>query len=208
MQIPTLQEARALLAEAGRMNPGPWVAHSENAARAARLLAAKVPGLDPDAAQVLGLLHDIGRRFGVTGNRHVPDGYRFCMAHGWADAARICLTHSFPVADIDACFGSWDLGCTAAQGQADRAFTAQTLAQAPCDDYDRLIQLCDSLAVPTGFCLMEKRWVDVVLRYGPNPLLVPKWKALYAIQHDFEARMGLSVYALLPGVKDNTFRDL
>ena len=34
------------------------------------------------------------------------------------------------------------------------------------DDYDRLIQLCDSLATDYGFVILEKRFVDVTRRYG------------------------------------------
>ena len=29
------------------------------------------------------------------------------------------------------------------------------VANAVHDDYDRLVQLCDALAMPTGFCLLE-----------------------------------------------------
>jgi hypothetical protein len=65
--------------------------------------------------------------------------------------------------------------------------------------------LCDSLALPSGFCLMEKRMVDVVMRYGTKPLTVPKWKAFFAIRDDFEREIGQSVYNLLPGVVENTF---
>ena len=52
---------------------------------------------------------------------------------------------------------------------------------------------------------MEKRWVNVVMRYGPNPYMVPKWKATYKIKEHFEKQMGVSVYEILPGVKENTF---
>ena len=31
-----------------------------------------------------------------------------------------------------------------------------------------LIQLCDGLALPNGFCLLEKRLLDVSMRYGCN----------------------------------------
>ncbi len=67
MTIPTLTQAQTLLAEAETRNPGPWVAHSINVARAAQLIAERHPDLDPDRAYILGLLHDIGRREGVTG---------------------------------------------------------------------------------------------------------------------------------------------
>ena len=75
------------------------------------------------------------------------------------------------------------------------------------DDYDRLIQLCDALALPTGFCLMEKRMVDVVLRHGTNEYMLPKWKATFDIKTYFEQIIQQSVYMVLPGVVQNTFRE-
>ncbi len=74
--------------------------------------------------------------------------------------------------------------------------------------YDRLIQLCDALALPNGFCLVEKRFVDVVLRYGPNAYVVPKWQATLAIKDEFESAIGSSIYNLLPGVVATTFGPL
>lgn len=68
-----------------------------------------------------------------------------------------------------------------------------------------LIQLCDALALPGGFCLIEKRLVDVALRHGTNPYTIPKWKAFLEIQREFEETIGGSIYALLPGVIENTF---
>ena len=56
-------------------------------------------------------------------------------------------------------------------------------------DYDRLIQLCDSIAIAIRrVCLMEKRLVDVVLRHGVNPLTVHKWKALMQIFEEFQIK--------------------
>lgn len=199
MLIPTLSHAQALLAEAGALNPGPWLAHSEYVADGARRIAARLPGLDPDAAYTLGLLHDIGRRAGVTGMRHVLDGYRYLAGLGYEDAACICMTHSFPNRDVREIFGAWD--CRAEE----LAVITDYLAAAHYDDYDRLIQLCDALALPSGFCLMEKRMLDVALRYGVTAYTVPKWQTKFAIKADFERRMGCSVYSLLPGVVENTF---
>ena len=51
--------------------------------------------MDAEKAYVLGLLHDIGRKFGVRHLGHVSDGYRFMMSLGYDEAAKICLTHSF-----------------------------------------------------------------------------------------------------------------
>ena len=198
LKIPSVAEAERLLAEAADANPGPWVMHSRYVAQAAQVIA-RDAALDGDAAYVLGCLHDIGRRAGVTGTRHILDGYRYLLALGYDDAARICLTHSFPLQHVEAIYGQADW--SAEDGQ----FVADTLAGIEYTDYDRLIQLCDSLALPTGFCLIEKRFVDVVLRYGSNDYTVPKWQATLAIKDQFEKIIGGSIYNLLPGVVATTF---
>lgn len=200
MRIPDRATAEALLDEAGVHNPGPWVVHSQRVAEAAEAIAACLPGLAPDVAYILGLLHDMGRRAGVTGMRHVLDGYRFLADRGYEDAARINMTHSFAVKDLRAIFGEWD--CTSDELNFIEAY----LARVEYDDYDRLIQLCDSLAMAEGFVLMEKRMLDVALRYGGiSDYTLEKWRATFSIKHDFEHRMGRSVYGLLPGVVENTF---
>jgi hypothetical protein len=197
--IPECDQAELWLQEAGELNPGPWVAHSRHVAEAARNIATRLPTLDVEAAHVLGLLHDIGRRAGVTGMRHVLDGYTYLVAAGCEDAARISLTHSFPNRDGREIFGEWD--CT----PEELTFLEDYLARVEYDDYDRLIQLCDSLANASGFCLMEKRWLDVGLRYGIHEYALRKWQTTFRIKEDFERRMGCSVYSLLPGIVENTF---
>ena len=194
-----MQQAEAFLAEAATLNPGPWVEHSRHAARAARAIGARLPGMDANAAYILGYLHDIGRRYGVTGTRHILDGFNFLRAQGYDDAARVCLTHSYPYQHVDAIYGQRDWS---PEGET---FVRDYLAGVEYTAYDRLIQLCDSLVLPSGFCLIEKRFVDVVLRYGANLYTVPKWQATLAIKDEFEAAMQRSIYSLLPGVVENTF---
>lgn len=199
IDIPTLQKAEALLREAAKRNPGPWEAHSRKVAAAAGALAAHTPGMEAQPAFILGLLHDIGRREGVTGMRHAIDGYRYLLAQGYQGAARICLTHSYPVKN--AAYGSshWD------GTEEEYQFVQSYLDAIEYTLYDRLIQLCDSLALPTGFCLMEKRLVDVVRRYGFNEYTLRKWEAFFEIKAEFERLTGGAVYNLLPGVVENSF---
>jgi hypothetical protein len=199
MHLPSRAAAEAYLRDAGRRNPGPWVEHSRYVARAASLIARHMPALDAEAAYILGLLHDIGRREGVTMMRHIVDGYRFMVGEGFPDAARICLTHSFPVRTMETTPGAWD--CSAEE----YAFVAEQIAGIVFDTYDRLLQLCDSLALPNGFCLLEKRFVDVTMRYGFSDVTVERWRATLALKRDFEAAVGVSIYALLPGVAETTF---
>lgn len=197
--VPARAQAEAMLAEAGLRNPGPWVGHSRHAAEAAGRLAARLPGLEGETAYVLGLLHDIGRREGPSDMRHALDGYRYLSGHGFELAARICLTHSHPIQHIDAAAGKWDVS----PREAD--FVRNYLEQARYSDYDRLIQLCDALALPDGLCLVEKRLVDVTLRHGFNEFTLLRWQAFLQIQRDFESALGQSIYALLPEAVENAF---
>jgi len=202
MSIPSLEQAQELLAEAEMRNPGRWVAHSINVARAAELIAARHPSLDPERAYILGLLHDIGRRTGRTGMRHVIDGYVYLNELGYDAAARICLTHSFPHQNPHAVFGEWD--CTEQEFQ----LLSDALMSLTYDEYDLLFQLCDSLALPEGFCLIEKRLVDVFLRYGQHGVdssVHTKWQQVFNIQRRFEEVINCSIYELLPGVVETTF---
>ncbi len=199
MPTPTIEHAEQILSDGERLNPGPWVQHSRVVAQAAQSIGAHLPGIDPQQAYVDGLLHDIGRRIGGSDMRHVLDGYTYLVGLGFERAARICLTHSFPVKDTGAGSGEWD--CT----QPELDFVQDYLARNEYDDEDRLVQLCDSLALPTGFCLIEKRLLDVCLRHGFNDFTLAKWKAFLQIQRDFEQVIGAPIYQFLPGVVENTF---
>lgn len=199
MNIPTHQQAEDYLSGADVLNPGPWVDHSIQTAQAAQRIAAAHPDLDPERAYILGLLHDIGRREGVHGMRHVVDGYNFLISEGYPDAARICMTHSYPIPDVDAGSSAWD------GTPEERQLVANFLAKIEYTSYDWLIQLCDALCLPGGPVLMDKRLLDVTLRYGPNEFTTRKWQAFFDIQAEFEYAIGGSIYSLLPGVVENTF---
>lgn len=199
--VPTRAQAETLLAEGGSLNPGPWVEHSRWVAEAAGRLAAPLPDLDADTARALGLLHDIGRREGSSDMRHALDGYRYLIGLGYGQAAQICLTHSHPIQNIHVASGEWDVSSD------DFRFVQAYLEQAVYTDYDRLIQLCDALALPAGPCLIEKRLVDVALRHGFNEFTLEKWRAFLQLQHDFEQKLGRSIYAFLPEAAITTFGD-
>lgn len=196
----TRETAEATLNWALKQNPGPWGDHSRYAAKACEWIAGHC-GMDSEQAYLLGLIHDIGRYPGVTGIRHMYDGYMFCRNMGWNKAAEICLTHGYLIQeDPEAIIGIRDL--TVEEQRA----VEQIISQTVYDDYILLAQLCDALAMPFGFCLLEKRWIDVVMRHGPHPANVRRWKRTLEIKAMFEARMGCSVYEVLPGVVENTFR--
>lgn len=197
--FPSRERAEILLSESASLNPGPWEAHSRFVALGAELIATRLAGVDPDRAYVTGLLHDIGRRFGVTGMRHSLDGYHFLNELGYSGAARICVTHSYPDKADPHGATPWD--GTAQEWQFIRSY----LERIDYDDYDRLIQLCDSLALPDGFCVLEKRLLDVAVRYGCDAHTESRWRAFIQLKEYFESKLGGSIYRLLPGVIENTF---
>lgn len=129
-------------------------------------------------------MHDIGRRTGIADVRHIIDGYDYAMSRGWDEVARVCLTHSFPVKDIDADIGKKDI--TAEQYVFIKAF----LEGIEYDDYDKLIILCDSLGDANGLCILEKRLIDTTRRYGIYPFTIDRWN-----------KMDKSVYAVLPDIE-------
>lgn len=194
----TLTQAETELQNAVQRNPGPWEQHSYSVANNARLIAQKAPGMDPDRAYVMGLMHDIGRRAGVTGILHVFDGYDYLMELGQPELARISLTHSFPIRDVCTFFGKYD--CSEQQ----LSFLQAYLDGTEPDDYDILIQLCDAISLPNGACIMEKRFVDVALRHGIPSFAVEKWKAFMGTKTHFDKLCGCNIYELLPNVLENS----
>ena len=80
--------AENALAQAERANPGPWADHCRYVALACQNIASRCPSLDADLAYIYGLLHDIGRYAGVTSERHLIDGYRYCVERGWEKRLR------------------------------------------------------------------------------------------------------------------------
>ena len=66
----TVAAAEQELKIAGDKNPGLWTNHSRNVGLAARYIADACKILDRDKAYICGLLHDIGRRNGVSALKH------------------------------------------------------------------------------------------------------------------------------------------
>jgi len=199
IKVPILISAKKLLSDAAHLNPGPWVNHSKYVALAAKNIAKKCNNIDEHIAYTAGLLHDIGRRYGVSHLQHIFDGYNFLSELGYPFLAQIALTHSFPIKEVSSYFGKMD--CS----KKDLIFLKKYLRDVKYYPYDKLIQLCDALAFPSGFCLLEKRMVDVFLRHGPTAFMREKWLKTFEIKDKFEKQMGVSIYKVLPGVIRSTF---
>ena len=192
---PGRERAKELLAEAEERNPGPWGNHSRTVAHCAEKIALACGDMDSEKAYVLGLLHDIGRRFGVRHLGHVSDGYSYMRELGYEDAARICLTHSFHNQSTEEYIGKFDTT------EEERELIETALTQVTMDDYDRLIQLCDAMAGSEGVLDIEERMIDVKTRYGAYPQ--SKWDSNMELKSYFEKKAGRNIYDV---VEKESFR--
>jgi len=183
--LPDKLTAIQLLEEAYLLNPGPWKAHSIVTAECAYTIAKHCEDLDPEKAYILGLLHDIGRREGVTYLAHVIDGYRYLTALDYDEAARISITHSFSIKNIHDYIGEHDV-C-----DSDIRKICSLLENYEYNDYDLLIQLCDNIALPDGPTDMHSRTEDVRRRYGYYPQ--EKIDKNVEIKEYFEKKTGLDI---------------
>ncbi len=184
--LPSRLEAEKILSEAEKLNPGLWGNHSRVAAYCAEKIADCCSKLNSDKAYILGLLHDIGRRFGVTHLKHVLDGYSYMTELGYDEVARVCLTHSFNNKQINEYIGKFDVT------EDELAFIESTIAKINYDEYDRLIQLCDALAGASCVLDIEDRMADVRNRYGFYPK--EKWDSNVKLKEHFEKLMGIDIY--------------
>lgn len=191
-KYPSVKEAERLLEEAESCNPGPWGDHSRTAAHCAKAIAAR-SGMNSEKAYVLGLLHDIGRKFGKRHLGHVSDGYSYMKSLGYDDVARICLTHSFNEKDISKYIGKFDTT------EEETSLIKDSLDAVEPDDYDRLIQLCDSISGAEGVMDQIDRMTDVKNRYGAYDQ--GKWDTNIKLREYFEAKMGEDLYIAVD--KDN-----
>lgn len=64
--LPTREEALKLIRDGLLFNPGLWGKHCLTAAHCAEKIASACGDMDVEKAYILGLLHDIGRKFDVT----------------------------------------------------------------------------------------------------------------------------------------------
>ena len=62
------------------------------------------------------------------------------------------------------------------------------LAACEFDDYDRLMQLCDSIGTAEGPATLEARMGDVKRRYGRYPQ--DKWNRNFELKRYFEEKAG------------------
>jgi len=201
MENLTKEQALIILEEGAEKYNGKWVNHSKNVAIVAERLAEAL-NLDKDKAYMYGLLHDIGRRVGTTGVRHGIDGYNYMKSIGQEEVARYCLTHSFTVKDISNILGKWDMT------DEETKFVRNYLDNIEYTIYDRIVQLSDYMATSNQITLVERRIVDVYLRYEFDIKSLKNWNIIFKIQAEIEEKLGYSIYKLFPEIKEDISKNM
>lgn len=170
MKNMNLETAVKIINERHQVSYGNWYEHSFYVARAAYTIADMLK-MDAEKAFVMGVMHDIGRSFSNGQFRHIRDGYEYLNNLGYPEIAKICLTHSFVIQDINTYVGKMDIS------DAERMKYQYILSRKQYDDYDRLIQLCDSISTSNGYVIPEKNLsqmlLSMVLRKQPLKNGVP-----------------------------------
>ena len=111
------------------------------------------------------------------------------MSLGYDEVARVCLSHSFNDQSLTDYVGNRDTT------PEETALIETNLATMVYDEYDRLIQLCDSLAGAEGVMDIEERMLDVKRRYGVYPQ--HKWDINMNLMRHFEELAGRNIYDLV-----------
>ena len=180
--------AENILLEAERLNPGPWVNHSRYVARCAEAIAGACDDMDGSKAYVLGLLHDVGRRAGIGQLMHVYYGWKYMLELEYPAVAKVCLTHSYNTHRMED-----DMAvCDITEGQ--RKELAIALSESVYDDYDLLIQLCDSISTAEGVVNICERMTDIKMRYGSYPQA--KWDKNLELLEYFNQKACEDIYRL------------
>lgn len=153
------EQAFKLLEEGEKLNPGRWIEHSKKVGEASRRITEKL-NLDTEKAEVLGLIHDIGKRYGEKAH-HVINGYKFIKELGYDDEySNICLIHSYLKNDIN---------CTAGGVPSPESdgyeFRKDFVKKHEYTIYEKIINFCD-LMCTDKFMILEQRLIEIMTRRG------------------------------------------
>lgn len=166
-------------------NFGKWVKHSYLIGRTARNMAEEL-GLDPDIAYAVGALHDIGKYDQKKGARHIIKGFELLRSETFFFPARIAMTHSFIVKDVNSYSGKMNIK------EKDKKFIEDYLYQIEYNDYDKLIQLLDG-SIKYEYLGIEERARRTIEKHGDNGFYDIKIEKLKELENYFAKRLKYSI---------------
>lgn len=187
------EKALEILEQAkGKTESDGWIYHSICVGNAAGIIARKL-NLDEEFAKTLGYIHDIGKLVGDF-SLHVMNGYNYLKRLGYDDIyCNICLTHSYLNNDIY---------CTSGGVPSDIPFRTEFIKNHEYTIYEKIINLCD-LMCTTVVNTVDKRLIDIIIRYGTYENTQYHVKETYKLKQYFDELLGHNVYDLFPEIKEN-----
>jgi hypothetical protein len=144
-----------------------WEAHCVQVGAAARhlaeLMSRRGHTVDVDRAEVLGLIHDLGRSQG-HGLRHGIEGYLLATSEGHEGEARICLLHVLKGRTLEE---GTKLGMLSEGERADLEAGGWDFHHLSREE--ELAILADALMSDTGLVPIEEKYANARRRYGAQP---------------------------------------
>lgn len=172
--------------------------HSVTVAKAARLIAARIPGIDEDEAALWGYFHDVGKLYVPIDRpyQHLRMGYEILVKDDTTLLPLVCLLHPFPDlanSDFIRFFFKGD--------ESEQAAWAESLATFPTsafsDNRILLIQLCDKLAGIDRFVSLEEKFAWYAKGTTPHPFILTQQAAYSRLKKKFDRDAGEDVYSIL-----------
>ncbi len=158
----------------GKFNSSAWISHSLWVGRQCADFAKKM-GLNPNQAEVIGMLHDFGRRE-IHTIAHVTRGFELLSDMGYKMEALGCLTHSFvnggrcasnETSEEDFYVSPEGIPCW--EDGAHKDDITLFLESYSYDDYDRILNLSDLMATSEGILSPYDRILDIATRRTIDP---------------------------------------
>ena len=193
----TSEKALELLNEArGMAKDDYWIEHSICVGNTAAVIA-KALNLDEDMAKTLGYIHDIGKRngYGPGVIPHGIGGYEYLLNLGYdEDYVSICLTHSYLNNDINCVAGG-----IPNKDRYKYNFVKDFVKEHEYTILEKLINLCDLMCCKETMT-MEKRLINLALRYGVFSNTVYHLTEAQKLKQYFDDMLGYNLYQLFPDI--------
>lgn len=194
------EEALALLDKHGPADAS-WRGHCLQVGATARRLAELISGrghpVDVHRAEVLGLLHDLGRSQKHS-LRHGIEGYLLARAEGLEVEGRICLLHVLK-------------GRTLKEGARLGMLTEEECSELEGGDFaapslcleEKIAILADALMSDTGLVPIEEKYANARRRYGADPHHYQDEEWVKELAEEIAQLLGQSPHQALKDLNDD-----
>lgn len=165
-----------------------WIAHGKCVGETAGVIATAL-GLDAEFAQILGMIHDIGKRNTKEVVFHDILGYEYLKSLGIDDRyAAVCLTHSYLNNDDT---------CVAGGYLPKNAFRTEFIRNHTYTPYEEIINLCDLMCTAKRLTV-EARMIDLLSRKGIHENSAYHLRETLKLKAHYDSLIPGGVYRLFP----------